>query len=311
MSAVAADADEARPVYKAPPLGWRGVVELIIDVVVIGHIVKWAVDAFYYLAVQCGWGFYSGGRWHQWWYLKNVWDHLPAYVGHWLDYFGIEIPWLELASTQAGWVEPRHYARDTMIGLFAGLGARFLMAKAKRHGGKAYRWWQFAGLPLLAPIWAIPGLAIGTLAIVFVPGLVGSGLTIPSHGGLWGQLALDINQFIQSGSWQPILLGVLGAQLFAKKVSLGPADQAQWFFAGRKADKIRAARQAGNVRLRDRVILGTRAYRNRVNWLVEHNVDSPDHGPGVTRAMVGLAALIVLLATIGAYLTTIGPAAHA
>jgi hypothetical protein len=242
-----------------------------------------------------------------------VWDHLPSYAGHWLADVGIRIPYLELASTQAGWVEPRHYARDTVIGLFAGVGANFLLAKAKakRHRGKQYPWWRFAGLPVLAVIWAIPGLGIGTLLIIFVPGLVGSGLTIGLHGGLLGQIALDINQFIQSGSWQPILLGLLGSQLLAKYVSLGPADQAQWFFAGRKADKIRAARRDGIVRLPDRLILGTRAYRDRVNWLVENDIDSPDHGPGVTRAMVGIAAVVVILAIIGAYLTTVGPAAHA
>ena len=152
---------------------------------------------------------------------------------------------------------------------------------------------------------------IGTLAIILIPGLVGSGLTLGSHGGLCGQIALDVNQFLQSGSWQPILLGLLGSQLLAKYVSLGPADQAQWFFAGRKADKLRAARQAGNNRPQDRLILGTRAYRDRVNWLVENDIDSPDHGPGVTRAMIGIAAVVVILAIIGAYLTTVGPAAHA
>ena len=86
---------------------------------------------------------------------------------------------------------------------------------------------------------------------IFVTGLVGSGATIPSHGGLWGQLALDVNQFIQSRSWQPVLLGALGSQLSAERVSPGPADQTQWFFAGRKADKIRPARQAGTVRVWD------------------------------------------------------------
>lgn len=314
MSAVYAMGDGAHAIPKFTPrrLGLVGWGETILDAVIIGHVVKWAVSAAYFLVTQMSWGFKYQGTYHQWWYLKPVWDNLPSHVGNWLAAVHIKVPWLFLASTQAGWVDPRHYARDTVIGLFAGIGANFLLAKAKQYPGKEYSWMRFAGLPVATLVWAIPGLVIGTLMIVFVPGVVESGVTIPSNGGLWGQIALDINQFVQNGAWQPFVLGLLGSQLFGKRISLGPADTAQWFFAGRKADKIREARNAGRaLPFWDRVILGTRAYRDRVNFLVDNDIDSPDHGVGVTRAMVGAAGIVFILSIIGFYLTTFGPAAHA
>ena len=64
-------------------LSWLGL-EAIAWSVVIAHLVKWSVDALYYLFVQCTWYLPQppGARPFKIWYLKDSWDGAPVHISN-------------------------------------------------------------------------------------------------------------------------------------------------------------------------------------------------------------------------------------
>jgi hypothetical protein len=277
--------------------------------VVIGHIVKWAVDFWYFAVTQVGWGFmYPLGQYHTWWYMKRVWDHLPHYVGKFFNLLGVHaswVAWLMSKHVDESWTEPRHLARGVLIGLIAGVIITFMFQKPSRPDtGQDPSGFRYAITPLMAIIYAIPGIAVVAVLVHFVPWLQVHGLSVPGSSAL----ANEANGWVAAGAWVGTLMGLLGSQFFAKYASRWPADSAQWFFAERSAAKLKD--DTGLNRLRTRV-WGTPQHRVRVHYLLDTGAEVVEHSVWAVRVLLFGAAFTIISSGIGAWLTLAGPAAGA
>ena len=294
-----------RPVPKIKPWSWAGL-ESLGWALVIGHVIKWAVDCWYYVISQLGWGFMTkDGRWHSYWALTRPWDHAPLYVGKFLNLFGWRVNYLFLASTDAGWVEPRHLARGVMIGLVAGVVLAFLFAKPGPLEDNDVGGLRYAVTLPLALIYAIPGIAaVGVLAY-FLPWLTHHGWALPGSG----VLASEVNGWFAAGAWIGTVMGLAGSQLFARFASKRPADAAGWFYAERSAAKITS--ETGLGKLRGNRVIGTPAHRLRVHYLIDNGIECIERSAWATRILLGAGFLIMVSAGIGAFITLAGPGAGA
>lgn len=300
---------ERPPVPKIRPLSWLGL-ESIAWGFVIGHVVKWAVDCWYFVITQLQWGFtYAKGGVHvNYWNLTDIWDHLPYWTGRLASNMGIRASWtawLMLRSTDAGWGEPRHLTRGVAIGLITGVIVQLLFAKPAEYGGDEVSAWQYVFMLPKALLWAVPGCgAIGVLAY-FLPWLTRHGVQVPGNN----IASNEINQWISAGTWIGIAMGIAGSLFFAKYASRRPAQEAQWFYAERRAAKIRS--QSGLGRLRGTRVIGTPSHRVRVHWLIDNAIDCVERSSWSVRLLVGGLFLVVISAGGGAYLALAGPAAGA
>jgi len=178
---------EIKPVPKIKLISPLGL-ESVAWAFVIGHIVNWAVDCWYYITTQLVWGFNApktGDR-INYWNLVDIWDHLPYWVGRTFNNIGVHaswVTWLMLKSTDNGWTEPRHLARGVGIGLIAGVFITFLFAKPDDYGDeKEVGPVRFALTPALALIYAIPGVAVIGVLAFYLPWLLNHGLHVPQSG---------------------------------------------------------------------------------------------------------------------------------
>jgi hypothetical protein len=268
-------------------LGW-GLVAL--------HVIKWAVNAIYFLLIQVSYTV-SYGKWHHTIIgLKDPWDRLPVHIQNLLG-----AHWFATQAAPAWWVTDRHDTRDLIIGIFAGVVAAFLLSKPRKRR-VAVGPWRMAFTPLLALIWAIPGIAAGIGIIEAVPWITKHGPFL--HGG--SVIANEVNTFIAAGHWYVVLLGFLGAFFFAKRASQKPADEVQWIYAERMADSIRSTSLVSVPH-----VFGPPGFRKRVHWLLDTKAVTPARSVWLMRLAIGGGVIVALLAGFGAWLTLAGPAAGA
>lgn len=288
-----------------PKLGIWGAIESLAWVAILGHVVKWAVDALYFLVTQLQYGVAYAKTSYTVWYLKPAWDHLPRYVGRWFHIRWLQQPWVDNA-----WVVPRHDARALIIGIFYGVVVHFLFSKPTAYRpGQRLPAWRFAVTPLAALVLAVPGVAIGIAIVSQVPWAVHHGLTVPGSS----VFANWANGWVGAGHWHIFVIGLLGSYLFARYATRRPAGEAQWFYAERTAAAIRSSATglAGLGNAAASQVIGPPGYRARVRYLVDNGIECPQHSPWMVRMLAGGGALIVLLAVLGTYLTLWGPAAGA
>ena len=280
-------------------LGAAGIAENIAWVVIIGHVVRWAVDALYFLVIQLQVGFdYPAG--HRVWDYgpKDLWDRLPVHIRNMLHEH-----WFAGQSAPAWWVFDRHAARDLVIGIITGVVVFFLFAKPRTER-RVYSWHRLAATPLLALLYAVPGVAVGGVIIWRVTWMRQHGWAVPGSG----VLANEANGFIAAGHWEIILLCILGSWLCARHASLGPADEVQWYLAEREAARRASTGVTGAV-ARRLPLIGPPGFRLRVRWLMTSSGGQAPRGKAVERVLSVFAAGTFLLAGFGAWLTLAGPAA--
>lgn len=315
MTTPAVPLPSLRPIIKVPvdvpKLTLAQKLESVAWVIIIGHVVRWAVDALYYVTTQVSYstqakggqpvtviGSSPPGDW---------WDRLPVHLAHLTGWN----PWGIVNNgvlAPLWWVTIRHDTRYVVIGILTGVVVFFLFAKPRKHR-KEYGPLRIAVTPALALVYAIPGVAIGAFIIYQLPWLVRHGLAVPVS---YGALAAEVNGYIASGHLALTILGLAGSWIFAKYASLGPADEVQWFFAERKAARLTAQDQGliGSVAGKIPVI-GTPGYRLRVRALVAAGAPCRDRGTWMVVVAVGGLVILTVLAGYGAWLTLAGPAAGA
>lgn len=279
-------------------LSWLGL-ESVAWAVVIGHLVKWAIDALYFIIVQVKYSVGYNGRTYQVWYAKDMWDRLPVHISNLLG-----LHWFGGSQVAPEfWVTDRHYARDVLIGLVAGVIITFLFVKPHHPEDADVSAWAYVWAVPKAIIWAIPGIAIVAVLAWKLMWLTHHGLAVPGSS----VLANEVNGYVAAGTWIAVAMGIAGSQVFARWANRKAADAAQWFYAERSAAVIRS--DTGLSRLRTRVI-GTPSQRVRVHWLLDHpDVQCVEHSVWAVRLLTFALAISVLLAGFGAWLTLAGPAA--
>jgi hypothetical protein len=266
---------------------------------VIGHLVKWAVDALYFLIIQVKYSVgYNGSTWTVW-YFKDAWDRAPVHISNLLHlhWFGGS------QAAPAFWVTDRHNARDVVIGLVTGVIVTFLFIKPKLPDSEKEV--GPLGYILAVPkavIWAIPGIAIVGVLAWKLPWLLQHGWHVPSNVAV----ATEVNGYIAAGTWIALAMGIAGSQVFARFANRRAADQAQWFYAERSAAALRS--DQGLNKLRTRVI-GTPSHRVRVHWLLDNQAHVEAHSVWSVRILTAALVLGTILAGFGAWLTIAGPAA--
>lgn len=287
--------------------------ETVVWGVILGHVIHWTADAIYYIGTQTTlfteakhgepvavYGSYQPGDW---------WDRLPVHLAnllHW-GFFGF------VNNGQAAplwWITWRHDIRYVFIGVLAGVVVTFLISKPPKKR-KDYTWYRIALTPVLAFVAALPGIAIGGIAVWQLHFLQTSGINPPAS---WGMLGDEIGQWSDSGKLALVVLGLLGSQLFAKYVSKGPADEIQWLYAGRKANMIlheRTGKLSALGNFKDSIVIGPPGYRRRVRYLVDSGTVTEVHSTGIVVVLALGAFLVFVLAGYGAWLTLAGPAAGA
>lgn len=283
-------------------VGWEGIVENLIWTIIIGHIIHWAVDAVYYLGTQWEYDIYSPKQHHKriWdFWLGDLWDRAPVHISNMLG-----AHWFAVQTAPEWWLFDRHAARYLVTGILTGVVVFFLFSKPRRTR-KDYAWYRMLATPILALLFAIPGVALGGALIWKVPWLNRHGFTIHSTA----IYANEGNSFLASGKLDLLLLGLLGSWLFARFASMGPADETQWFFAERKA--YRMAHATGLTGLAGRYVIGPPGYRARVYAMLRGDVAPKEHGNALIFVLLGAAVIVILLAGFGAWLTLAGPAAGA
>jgi hypothetical protein len=284
-------------------LSWLGL-EAIAWSVVIAHLVKWSVDALYYLFVQCTWYLPQppGARPFKIWYLKDSWDGAPVHISNLLG-----AHWFGGSQAVPGWwVTDRHYARDVLIGLVVGVIVTFLFAKPRHPDDTAdVSAWAYIWSVPKAILWAVPGIAIVAVLAWKLAWLTHHGLRI--GGG--SVLANEVNGYIAAGTWIAVAMGVAGSQVFARFANRKAADAAQWFYAERSAARISS--NTGLGRLRGTTVAGTPSHRIRVHWLLDHDTASRPHSVWSVRILSAALFIGLLLSGYGAYLTLAGAAAGA
>jgi hypothetical protein len=298
-------AERERNLPAIPKLGFWGAVESLGWVLVIGHLIKWAVDALYFLITQVKYSVSYGGHTYTVWYLKDFWDHAPRWVGRWFHIKWLMQPWVDKA-----WVVPRHDARALIIGIFYGVAIHFLFSKPKPYRPwRRLPAWRFAVTPLAALVFAAPGIAAGIGIVSRVPWVVHHGLAVPGASAF----ANWINGWVGAGHWHIFLIGLIGSYFFARFASRRPADEAQWFYAERQADAMRstATGLAGVGAAVRRRVIGPPGFRARVRYLVDNDIATPARSALIVWLLVGGGVVTILLAILGAYLTIWGPAAGA
>jgi hypothetical protein len=304
---------QARPGYTAPKLGPWGFAETVAWILIAGHVIHWAVDALYYIFTQVTYlteakhgqptaifGSIPPGDW---------WDRLTVHIANIL---GLHNSILNNngAASPLWWITWRHDIRYVVIGVLAGVVITMLVS-GPRAERRSYAWYRLAATPVLALAWALPGVLAGGLLIWRVAFLRTGGLTLSPS---WGILGHEIGQWSSAGKIALVIIGLLGSQLFAKYASKGPADEAQWLYAGRKANKIlheRTGRLAAVGNFTDAVVIGPPGYRSRVHYLVDNGIVSEASSEGVVVVLWLGAVLLLILAGYGAWLTLAGPAAGA
>jgi hypothetical protein len=305
----AAPVSSYKPIPKIKPWSLLGLESLAWGVV-IGHVIKWAVDCWYFIISQLTWSFtYAKGHdTINYWNLTDIWDRLPYWVGHTLNNVGIRTSWtawLMLASTQQGFTEPRHLARGVIIGLIAGVFVQMLFAKPQQYGAEDVSTWQYVLALPKSLLYAIPGVgAIGILAY-YMPYLLNHGWQVPGNN----LLSNEINGWVAAGNWIGIAMGLAGSLVFAKYASRKPAQEAQWFYAERSAAKISSESTLG--KLRGTRVIGTPSHRVRVHWLIDNAITCVERGSWSVRLLVGAAFVILISAGGGAFITLAGPGAGA
>lgn len=287
-------------------------VETVVWVAIIGHVIHWMADALYYIGTQVTLMteakhgqpvvFFGSNPPADWW------DRLPVHLYHLTN-------WNPFGFVNNGQLSPewwytwRHDIRYVAIGIAAGFVVTFLTAKPPKVR-KDYTWYRIASTPALAFIFAVPGVALGALAIWKLSWLAG-GFNPPAS---WGILGNEVAQWSSTGHLALLALGILGSQFFAKYASRGPADEVQWLYAGRKANKILADR-TGKLALlgnfRDSIVIGPPGYRRRVHHLVDTGTVTEVHSTGIVVVLWLFTVLAFILAGYGAWLTLAGPAAGA
>jgi hypothetical protein len=298
-----------KPVPKIRLLSWLGL-ESVIWGIVLGHVIKWAVDCWYFVTTQLTWGFtYAKGNDRiNYWNLTDIWDHGPYWLGRFASNIGIRTSWtawLMAASTDHGWTEPRHLARGVIIGLIAGVFIQMLFAKPQQYGEEDVSALAYILALPKSLIYAIPGVAaIGVLAY-YLPWLLNHGLNVPGNN----LLSNEINSWLSAGSWIGTAMGLLGSLFFAKYASQKPAQEAQWFYAERSAAKITS--ETGLGALRGSRVVGTPSHRVRVHWLIGNAIKCVERSSWSVRLLVGGMFLVLISAGGGAYITLAGPAAGA
>jgi hypothetical protein len=283
-------------------VSWLGL-ESVAWAVAIGHLVKWTVDALYYLIVQCTWWLPTppGGTPFKILYLKNSWDDAPVHISNLLG-----LHWFGGSQVAPEfWVTDRHYARDVLIGLVAGVIITFLFVKPHHPEDADVSAWAYVWSVPKAVIWAIPGIAIVAVIAWKLMWLTHHGLAIPGSS----VLANEVNGYVAAGTWIAVAMGIAGSQVFARFANRKAADAAQWFYAERSAAILRS--DQGLARFRTHVF-GPPAYRVRVHWLLDHpDIACVEHSVWSVRLLTFVLGASVLLAGFGAWLTLAGPAAGA
>lgn len=277
--------------------------EMIAWSFVIAHLVKWAIDALYYLFVQCRWYLPSppGSKPFTVWYLKDSWDRAPVHISNLLG-----LHWFGGSQVAPEfWVTDRHYARDVLIGLVVGVIITFLFIKPHHPEDADVSPWAYVWSVPKAILWAVPGIAIVAALAWKLPWLHNHGFYV--HGG--SALANEINGYVMAGTWVAVAMGVAGSQVFARFANRKAADAAQWFYAERSAAVIRS--NTGLGKLRGTRVIGTASHRVRVHWLLDNNITVQPHSVWSVRILTFVMGVGVLLAGYGAYLTLAGAAAGA
>jgi hypothetical protein len=309
MTAATAEAVERRPIPKIKPWSWLGVESLAWGFV-IGHVIKWAVDCWYFIISQLTWSF-SYPKQHvtvNYWNLTDIWDHLPYWTGHLLNNMGIRTSWtawLLLASTDNGWDEPRHLARGVIIGLVSGVIVQMLFAKPTQYTDDDVSAWAYVFALPKSLLYAVPGCAVVGVLAYFLPWLTQHGWQVPGNN----LVSNEINQWVSAGTWIGIAMGIAGSFLFARYAARRPAQEAQWFYAERSAGKIRS--QTGLGKLRGTRVIGTPTHRVRVHWLLDNAIECAVRSSWSVRLLLGAMFLTLLSAGGGAYIALAGPAAGA
>jgi hypothetical protein len=305
----AAPVSKYPPIKKIKPWSWLGL-ESVAWGVVLGHVIKWAVDCWYFITTQLSWGFeYKKANDRiNYWNLTDIWDHLPYWTGRLLNNVGIRTSWtswLMLASTDHGYIEPRHLARGVIIGLIAGVFIQMLFAKPQQYGEEDVSAWAYVLALPKSLIYAIPGVAaVGVLAYS-LPWLLDHGLSVPGNN----LLSNEVNSWLSAGTWIGTAMGLLGSLFFAKYASRKPAQEAQWFYAERSAAKI--ASETGLGKLRGTRVIGTPSHRVRVHWLIDNAISCVERSSWSVRLLVGAAFVILISAGGGAFITLAGPGSGA
>lgn len=309
MSTTTAAAVEHRPIPKIKPWSLLGLESLAWGVV-IGHIIKWAVDCWYFITTQLTWGFEykKANDKINYWNLTDIWDHLPYWTGRLLNDVGIRTSWtawLMAASTDHGFTEPRHLARGVIIGLIAGVFVQMLFAKPTQYTEDDVSTWQYVLALPKSLLYAIPGVGVIGVLAYFLPYLTRHGLAVPGNN----LLSNEINGWVSAGNWIGIAMGLAGSLFFAKYASRRPAQEAQWFYAERSAAKIR--KESGLGALRGTRVIGTPSHRVRVHWLIDNAIECVERSSWSVRLLVGGLFFVLLSAGGGAYIALAGPAAGA
>ena len=277
---------------------WLGI-ESVAWAFVIGHLVKWAVDALYFLIVQVKYSVGYNGSTYQVFYAKDAWDRAPNHISNVLG-----LHWFGGSQVAPQfWVTGRHDARDVIIGLVTGVIVTFLFIKPRLpdESGDVGAWSYILAIPK-ALIYAVPGIAIVGVLAWKLPWLMHHGWHVPSGVAV----ATEVNGYIAAGTWIALVMGLAGSQVFARFANRRSADQAQWFYAERSAAALRS--DQGLNRLRTRVI-GTPSHRVRVHWLLDHQTRVTAHSAWSVRILTAALAVGIILAGFGAWLTIAGPAA--
>jgi hypothetical protein len=309
VTTTAAVAADRHPIPKIRPWSWLGLESLAWGVV-LGHVIKWAVDCWYFILTQLQWGFtYAKAGDHiNYWNLTDIWDHLPFWLGRLANDVGIRTSWtvwLMAASTDQGWAEPRHLARGVGIGLISGVFIQMLFAKPAQYTDEDVSTWQYILALPKSLIYAIPGCAVVGVLAYFLPWLTQHGWQVPGNN----LLSNEINQWFSAGSWIGIAMGLAGSLAFAKYASRRPAQEAQWFFAERSAARIGS--ESGLSALRGTRVIGTPSHRVRVHWLIDNAIECIERSPWAVRLLLFGAFFLLISAGGGAYIALAGPAAGA
>lgn len=269
-------------------ISWAGL-ESVGWVVVISHLVKWAVSFAYFATFQVRYAVgYQDSLWTVW-YLKTRWDDLP----HWLGLTPDHPVW---------WITWRHDIRDVTIAVVATIITLFLFAKPKypaddNPGVRVY----LTSVPLGIVAALVPISLVGVLAWK-LPWLLRHGWQVPAK---YGALASEVNGWVAAGTWITILMGVTGgvvAKMFIQRV----ADDVQWFWAERSAAKIRSE---SALSLSGRHVIGTPAHRKRVRWLLVNKPDLPQRSKWLVWALLIIGFFGLAYSIAGAWLNLVGPAA--
>jgi len=307
MTTRAAPVSRYKPIPKIKPWSWLGL-ESFAWGFVVGHVITWAVDCWYFIITQLTWGFtYAKANDHvNYLNLTDIWDRLPYWTGRTLNNAGIHTSWatwLMLASTQQGWTEPRHLARGVIIGLIAGVFIQMLFAKPAQYGAEDVSAWAYVLAIPKSLLYAIPGVAaIGVLAY-YLPYLLNHGLHVPGNN----LFSNEVNSQLSAGAWIGTAMGLAGSLLFARWASKKPAQEAQWFYAERSAARIESESALG--RLRGNRVIGTPSHRVRVRWLIDNAIQCVERSSWSVRLLVGGLFFVLISAGGGAYITLAGPAA--